>query len=248
MLQETIEQAYRIFKYYPAIRPLDVCTDCCMDPADEERLAIMAVRHIPHSLLMEYNDEAKPAKTRIEEVKHFLPRYFELIADFQFPSHSTELSFSRLAPFDKQEWTADELQLLRDFSIAFFKKCLSVYPIAFMERIDAILVMFWNAGFDIDPLLAIWEKNDSVNAVLHFKDLYFHGFVQHNRTKMYSPFGTDEQATKLIEWLEGKNVQAFFAGSIEQILLGENQLETDVLNELELLYDILRSGSSSSYT
>lgn len=229
MLQETIERAYRFFKHYPAIRPLNVCTVCCMEPADEERLATMPVGDIPHALLRQYNDSAKPAKTRIEEVKHFLPRYFELIAAFQFPSYSTELSLSRLVPFDKEEWTADELELLRDFSIAFFKQCLSVYPIVFMERIDAILVMFWNAGFAIDPLLAIWEKDDSINGVLHFKDLYLNGFVQHNRTKMYSPFGDEALADKLISWLGGAPVQTLFAGRIEQILLGENQLETDTL-------------------
>lgn len=248
MLEETIERAYRIFKHYPVTRPLDVCTVCCMEPADEERLATMPVREIPQALLREYNDSAKPAKTRIEEVKHFLPRYFELIAAFQFPSHSMELSFSRLVPFDATEWQPDELELLRDFSIGFFKQCLSVYPIAFMERIDAILIMFWNAGFDVDLLLAIWEKDDSVNAVLHFKDLYFNGFVQHNRTKMASSFGDEALADKLISWLGGVSVQALFASRIEQILLGESQLETDVLNGLELLYDILRSGSSSSAT
>lgn len=246
MLEETIERAYRIFKHYPVIRPLDVCTVCCMEPADEARLATMPVREIPQTLLMEYNDSAKPARTRIEEVKHFLPRYLELIAAFQFPSHSTELSFSRLVPFDATEWQPDELELLRDFSTGFFKQCLRVYPIAFMERIDAILIMFWNAGFDIDPLLDAWEKDDSVNAVLHFKDLYFNGFDQYNRTKMASSFGDEALADKLISWLGGVAVQALFAQRIEQIILGENKLDINILKELDLLYDILHYGSPSS--
>ncbi|MBO9566081.1 MAG: hypothetical protein J7621_25120, partial [Niastella sp.] len=130
MLQETIELAYRIFRHYPAMRPLDVCTEgCCMEPAGEERLAIMPVQEIPLSLLMEYNDGAKSSKTPTGEVKHFLPRYFELVSNFQFPSHSTELSFCRLAPFDQQEWTADELEVLNSFAIEFFRKCLHAYPI-----------------------------------------------------------------------------------------------------------------------
>src|SRR5262245_29372956 len=110
MLEEIIEQSYRLFATYKVTRPLDVCTDdCCMSPADEARLATLPVKSIPKELLEEYNDEAKPEKTRIDEVKHFLPRYLDLIGQFQFPTHSTELSFSRLVPFEKSEWTSDEL-------------------------------------------------------------------------------------------------------------------------------------------
>ncbi len=111
MLTEIIEKSYRLFAKYHPTRPLDICTNCCMTPEAEAKLASLAVNQIPKELLAAYNDGAKPEKTRIEEVKHFLPRYLDLVAQFEFPTHSTELSFSRLIPFDKHEWTKEELEL-----------------------------------------------------------------------------------------------------------------------------------------
>lgn len=130
-----------------------------MKPEDEAKLASLPVRQIPKDLLADYNDGAKPNKTTIEEVKHFLPRYLDLIAQFQFPTHSAELSFSRLIPFDKTEWTKQELDLLNQFTIEYFKHCLSIYPLpSFNDRIDTILIMLWKAGFNVGNLLTIWES------------------------------------------------------------------------------------------
>ncbi|MBO9658970.1 MAG: hypothetical protein J7527_09100, partial [Chitinophagaceae bacterium] len=122
-------------------------------------------------------------------------------------------------------------------------------PIDLSEQIDAILIMFWNAGIDIDPLLNEWGKDHHVEAVLHFKDLYFEGFnEQYHRTKLSNPFGDKALADKLATWLASDAVKTHFAARIEQIILEEPQRAGDALNDLNMLYDILRAGSSSSYT
>jgi hypothetical protein len=211
VLQETIDKAYKVFESYKPARPLDVCTDCCMTVEQEGKLANLPVREIPQDLLAAYNDSAKPVKTRIEEVKHFLPRYLDLIAQFKFPTHSTELSFSRLIPFDNSEWIDQEQQLIAQFSIDFFKHCLSTYPIpSFSDRIDTIIIMFWRAGFDINSLLTIWENEKTEESVLHFRDLYFHGFDQYNQAKLFSSFGDNELADKLRNWLDKDVVKKIF--------------------------------------
>jgi hypothetical protein len=153
----TVHKAYDLFSKYRVERPLDVCTQsCCMKPEDEGRLAALPVRQIPVELLAEYNDSARPVKTRIKEVKHFLPRYLELIGQFQFPAHSTELSFSRLIPFDKSEWSGEELTLLDEFSKLFFKNCLSSYPIpSLSDNITSILILFRGVDFDLHELFDI---------------------------------------------------------------------------------------------
>ncbi len=213
-----------------------------MTPEDEGKLASSPVRQISRDLLADYNDGAKPDKTRIEEVKHFLPRYLDLIGQFQFPTHSTELSFSRLMPFDKTEWTKQELNLLNEFKLDYFKQCLSVYPIpSFSDRIDTILIMFWKAGFDINDLLTIWKIEKTKESALHFRDLHFHGFDQYNQTKLFSAFGDKELADILRNWLDTETVKQNFADTIEHVMIENNDLADTDFNELSLLYDIIRT-------
>jgi hypothetical protein len=243
VLKETVDKAYEIFSKYRANRPLDVCTDdCCMKVEDEERLASLPVRQIPVELLTEYNDSAKPEKTRTEEIKHFLPRYLELISAFNFPTHSTELSLSRLIPFDKNEWTETELQLLETFSKEFFKHTLRTYPIpSFNDRIDSILIMFWRAEFNLERLLGIWEQTDTLESLLHFNDLYFHGFKEYNRSELFSGFGDKELSDRLTTWIENEKIKETFAYRIEKTILGGFQLEEQTITELDLLYEIIIS-------
>jgi hypothetical protein len=244
MLAAIIERSYVLFSKYNAIRPLDICTDCCMTPEAENTLASLPVRQIPRDLLAEYNDGAKPEKTRIEEVKHFLPRYFDLVAQFQFPTHSVELSFSRLTPFNKSEWTEQELDLLKQFSKEFFKHCLYIYPLpSFHDSIDAILIMFWRAAFNVDDLLAIWEVVETKESVLHFRDLYFHGFNQCKPTKLFSGFGDKQLADIIRCWVDSDRVKHRFAQAIEKLIIESSDVEGADINEINLLYDVLTTKS-----
>ncbi len=242
MLKEIIDSAYEVFSKYRANRPLDVCTDCCMKIEDEARLASLPVKQIPLELLSEYNDGAKPAKTTIEEIKHFLPRYLELISEFNFPAHSAELSLSRLSPFDRNEWTETELEILNTFTKEFFKHTLSVYPIpSFNNQIDAILIMFYGADFDINSLLEIWEETDTLESILHFKDLYIDGFNT-RKTKLSNSFADEQLSEILANWIESKKVSKIFRERIENVILGDFNVEEKAMNELNLLYEVVRQA------
>ena len=181
-------------------------------------------------------------------MKHFLPRYLDLIGQFEFPTHSTELSFSRLIPFVRNEWTKEEIILLDEFSKAFFKDCLKVYPIpSFTDTITTILIMFRGVDFDlrelfdIEALLKIWEAEQSKESVLHFRDLYFHGFSQYDRSKLSSSFGDKALANILSAWLDSEKVNKIFSDSIEKIIIGNSDLEKNDESELNLLYEILQA-------
>ncbi len=241
-MQETIDRSYKVFAKYKPARPLDVCTDCCMTPEEENTLATLPLKEITAEFLAKYNDSAKPAKTSIDEVKYFLPRYFDLIGQFRFPSHSAELSFSRLTPFDKSEWTVQEQELLKQYAVDLFSHCLSVYPIpAFNERIDSILIMLWSGSFDISNLLTYWQNDTGKESVLHFRDLYLHGFNQNNPSTLSNAFGEKELADLLRKWLQQEDVKKTFAEAIEKLILEEPQLEEIDGYELNLLYDQLRA-------
>jgi hypothetical protein len=214
---------------------------------DEGRLASLPVRQIPIDLLSEYNDSAKPEKTRIEEVKHFLPRYLELISEFIFPTHSAELSFSRLLPFDKNEWTVNELKVLEKFATDFFIQTLQTYPIPSLDdRIDTVLIMLWRAEFDIIVLLKVWEKTDTLQSVLHFNDLYFNGFNEHNRSELFSSFGDKELSEILTNWIENEKTKEIFQERIGNVILGDFDIDERTLNELNLLYEIVRTEKKNT--
>jgi len=238
-MKEIVNEAYNLFENYKAKSPLDICTDCCMDKKDEGLLASLPVKDIPKSLLIEYNDGAATEKTPINELKHFLPRYIELIGNFDFPTHSTEIALKRLEPFDSEEWSSDEKEFLKKFSLIFFKKCLSTYPLPKNEAIDSILIMFWRGQFKLTELLNNWESDKSLSSTLHFKDLYFEGFKQKNPSKMSSAFGEEEISKILRDWIDKKEVQTHFKENIEKIIMDEVQLDEFDLNQLNILYEIL---------
>lgn len=240
-MESIINKAYRLFKNYKTSESLDVCTieDCCMKKANEVLLRSLSVNNIPKDLLQEYNDGASSGKTPIDELKHFLPRYFELISQFQFPSHSVEIALRRLKPFFKEEWSSKELEFLLEFSKEFFKYCLSIYPLPEYETIDSILLMFWYGQFQIENLLDVWKYDISLSSTLHFKDLYMRGFKITNSDKMNNAFAEKEISQVLRDWVDNKEVQLLFKTSIEEIIINDLLVDTYQSDELNILYEIL---------
>lgn len=236
-MNSIIQEAYQLFQPYKAVVPLDICTDCCMASNDANLLANLPVKEIPKNLLMEYNDGAATAKTPIDELKHFLPKYLELIWNFDFPSHSTEIALKRLAPFNLTEWTATELNFLERFALVFFNRCLSIYPLP-EEDIDSILIMFWRGQFQLTELLNSWQAETSLSSTLHFVDLYLEGFKR-NPLKMSNSFGDETLAKELRTWLDDDKTQKIMKDKIEQIIMNESCSNDSQLNQLNLLYELL---------
>lgn len=238
-MEEIIKEAYGLFETYKALSPLDICTDCCMDKKDEGLLARLPVKNIPKKLLMEYNDGAATAKTPINELKHFLPRYIELIAYYDFPSHSTELSLKRLTPFNSEEWTFEEIVFLEKFALTFFKNCISTHPLPYNEAIESILIMLWKGPFNLPELLSSWTLDNSLSSTLHFKDLYFEGFKQKNPSKISNAFGDGDLSNVLRNWIDNRDVQTKFSENIERIIMADVKLDEFQSNQLSILYGIL---------
>ena len=239
-MKEIIQEAYALFGAYKAILPLDVCTDCCMDPGDAALLASLPVHEIPHDLLMEYNDEASTGKTPAAEIKHFLPRYLELIATFEFPSHSAELSLERLNPTLEEEWSAVELDFLTRFTTAFWKTCLAAYPLPAYESIDAILVMVWRSGLEVTDLLDQWQEENTLSSVLHFWDLYVEGFEGKRSLKLKNAFAEADISEQLKDWVSQNETKTAFRMHVEKLILNDTStIDEEQSDQLSQLYDML---------
>jgi hypothetical protein len=237
-LAQTVERAYQLFATYPITKPLDVCTDCCITEEEEKELLKRPVRDISKETLSHYTTGASSGNTPIHEIKHFLPRYLHLISQFDFPSHSVEISLRRLASISSADWAGEEGQLMSDFSVQFFLYCLAHYPLPEQDTIEVILIMFWNGGRDIKPLLAAWADEIHANSVLHYRDLLFRTFKGNG--KLSNGFGDDPRLAELLfNWAHAPGTQCVFANAIETLVLANEPMEPEDWDDLNLLYDRL---------
>jgi hypothetical protein len=221
MLDKIIETAYRIFAAYPVPQTLEAS----LPPGDESpaRLRVLDVREISDELLWRYHLASHAAKAPAEEVKHFLPRYLEIVSHFQFEHFWTEIALNRLALIG-DEWTLEERELLDNWAKAFFAHCLSQYhddkfsPAApHIENIADIIIMLAHGGFSLAPLLESWAKDESLAALLHYKDLLLWGFNE-GMSSLENSFAEDDQAlfSTLAIWVQQPDVVEHFLRVSEQ--------------------------------
>ncbi len=240
-LKDIVEESYQVFKKYKAAVPLDVCTECCITKKQENELVNLSVRHIPFDLLYKYNTAAKAEKPDIQEFKHFLPRFLEFTADLKFLHHSGELILSRFDYYDKNEWTDEEQELMQNFGQAYFRQCLTVYPLPELEGIDSILIALWKTKIDIESILTDWTTITTKESLFHFNELISRSFENNEPNKLSSPFAERELSRLIVEWVEQDITKDRFAAMIEKTIMeSPPNLEERILNELSQTYEKLK--------
>lgn len=204
-MQEVIEKAYQIFKHYKLKEELDVCTHCCVTITELNQLTNTPLKELSFNLIDTHNSAATSSKPPVEEFKYFLPRYLELIANYKFPSHSTELSLKRFESYEKEEFNSQEWQIIEEFCIKFFKQILSNYPIPENDYIDSILIMIFTAKIDITKVLKIWEIDESENGNKHFTDFVNYGLSK-RKNKLNNVFSSKKLDLIIEEWLSNNEL------------------------------------------
>ena len=172
-------------------------------------------------------------------MKYFLPRILELVSNFDIPCNSAEEVFLRLELHKPEYWTNKELQLLSDFSVEFFKKCLSYYPYSpDGDDISTYLTMFAVANFQVKPLLDAWVATENIESTLQFKDFFIQEF--NNQASTYFQSEEVEEFNKTISnWLNDAAIKNRFLGKINKILSENSNLDADSIQELSLVKDLL---------
>lgn len=237
LLEEIVEKSYKLFESYTIGQTLDVCKRCCVSDADEARLINTPLRAVSSSVLRSgYFESARAYSDReLWEMKHFLPRVLALVSNFDFPTVSVEEVFLRLELHKPEYWTNEELQLLQDFSVEFFKKCLLFYPYSpDGDDLSSYLTMFAVANFQLKPILDAWTNAESIESTLQFKDFILYSFNPQNQ----STFETSFNKT-ISNWLSDASVKKRFSIKIDQILTENKNLDLDTLQELNLLRELI---------
>ena len=177
-IEEVIKDAYQIFRRYGVPSDLNICTSCCVDKKTERALRTEMVHTLSREVMNGYVGSARSEPQSADEVRYFLPRMLELIAQHQELHHSTEIYLTRLEAVDLSLFTDAERTLLDRFALVFFEDFINEYPVkrgvhreggAFDgEDAFTILLMFFKGGISIVPLLQAWLSCETDEATLHY--------------------------------------------------------------------------------
>lgn len=233
-LQKIVTRAYDLFAGYKVTKPLDVCSPHCVTDEEVGQLVNLNVHHLSQKLLSTWNHAAKTHHPELSEFKHFLPRFLDLIAQFEWPSHSVELTLKSFGYYTNSDWTKQERQLINEFGGAFFKHCLRTYDLPDVISLDEVIIMLSSAGVDTEPLLLEWEKSPHEESVRHFADFAIWG------ADLKNEFMEQELRNKMSNWLQKEGVISNFSKRVEDLILNQQSLDGDDRSHLSWAYEHLQ--------
>ncbi|MCO5996788.1 hypothetical protein [Actinoallomurus rhizosphaericola] len=194
-LAEATERLYSAFARHPLPAEIDYC-EHCVTPAE-----VAATRARPLRLLSA--DDLHPLMWRAlstwgdeAELKHFLPRVLELIADDEVSEQAVASIFLEKVDLLWATWPDDERAAIETFLGAWWPTLLSEFPREFSAF--SFLESNGDLGVPIEPYLAHWETRENEAAARHLAwlvaDIWFGAF---SKAAWY---------TTLEHWVEGSAV------------------------------------------
>jgi hypothetical protein len=206
-LQTIVEDAYRVFGRHRITTPtLSVChCNCCMTDETERALITTPLRRIPADLLAEYTNSAHGWDDGpiAREMRYFLPRYFELIAQGDPPDNiGLDICLRRIGRGGwRGKWPEDEEALIDRFFDALVPASLERldlerWPVGWRLAFDfsAVLSCIVTASGRLDRALATWEAAPDPAAAIHMAALREDVLVLNGRPCLEQPFLEDHRA------------------------------------------------------
>jgi hypothetical protein len=205
-LQATVEQAYRIFAPYTIGSTLIVCNcHVCMTKEVERELVRTPLRAIPSKLLAEYTNSAHSWDDDqvAREMRHFLPRYLELIALGDPPDNlDLDICLRRLAYAQwRSKWPAAQVVVLDNFFDRLVEASTQRLDVVIWPRGPApafdmadLLTMVVTAHGDIGRVLAAWDGAADPGAAIHMAPLLRRVVQARDRTYFSSPYLEDHES------------------------------------------------------
>ncbi len=237
-LKEIIIEGYELFSKYKITSNLDVCS-CCVSEEEQADLIKTPLEKISLKLLSVYNNSAMAEMINKNELKYFLPRILELIAEFKFPSHSVEITLNRIEYISSENWSIEEMIFLKRFMKSFFKNCLLIYPFNDFEKLCSVVIMFSKTNFDITSIVREWEKTSGLEALMHFIETIETEIkiARLGKLKIDNPFA-DERMEFFAQWLQDNETIKLFKEKIEKLLI-TNNYKGNYLERINRVYEIL---------
>ena len=149
-MQALIEQIYLIFRRYPVPQQFVVCCEYCLSQQEQKALRNTSLREIPYSLINAWNSSPGPDPQNSDEVRYFLPRLLEFVAQGYFDNIHEVFTLRRINLASKENWRADERAILQQFACQFMVDWVSGDEVV---ELQYMLEMFFRADIALTPLL-----------------------------------------------------------------------------------------------
>ncbi len=238
-LKNIIDKAYKIFKYPKPLSIQNVCTECCLNSNDARLLLTTELHLIPVDLICEYNDGAQALKYDMNEFKYFLPRYLELICQFQFTSSvDVSLSLKNLNFKKIENWTnLEEAKCIKEFVLLFFEKCLQTDEFNKEAQLIEIINMLHVSGIDVKPLFQIWLMDLKNFSIIHLEQLITDNFNYRGKINT-SGFISSDLNSIIENWVISN--KKIITEAIENHII-TTSLNEEQLQKLSFLYDTINN-------
>ncbi|MCD3617952.1 hypothetical protein KX362_31675, partial [Escherichia coli] len=149
-MQALIEQIYHTFRRYRVPQKFVVCCEYCLSQQEQKALRSTSLRAIPYSLINAWNSSPGPDPQNSDEVRYFLPRLLEFVAQGHFDNIHVVFSLRRINLANKENWRADERAILQRFACQYMTDWVSGDEAV---ELQYMLEMFFRADIALAPLL-----------------------------------------------------------------------------------------------
>ncbi|MDO4782480.1 MAG: hypothetical protein Q4A09_04590 [Capnocytophaga felis] len=229
-----IEEAYSIFQY-SLNGTLNVCTPCCVSPERMQELLRTPVCELSTSAIYDYLDAVHYDETGYE-IKHFLSRILELLAEDATIRHSTELILDK-CHFEKDCWRQTELDFMKRFSAEFIRYILKNYNKSQGDNAINYILMFDLAGLPTEHLLGIWESEltSSPLALEHLQIMMYY-YVDSDSYYSHSFSDNPEFNNQIQNWITSTKLAKIVLPIIEKEYFENPNLTEESRYYLDLLY------------
>lgn len=229
-----IEEAYHLFDHQLNGK-LNVCTPCCVSPERMQELVQTPVSELSVSAIYDYLDAVHYDEAGYE-IKHFLPRILELLAEDATIRHSTELILDK-CHFEKDCWRQTELDFMKRFSAEFIRYVLTNYNKNQGDNAMNYILMFDLAGLPTEHLLDIWENEltSSPIALEHLQIMMYY-YVDSDGYYSHSFSDNPEFNNQIQNWITSTKLAKIVLPIIEKEYFENSNLTEETRYYLDLLY------------
>jgi hypothetical protein len=196
----SIRRLYEVFARYPARPDMPRCEHCatheeieciCRGPLEEMSDGNLAyyTMHAPHTV------------GEVVDLKHFLPRIFEIML-CEGGSIDAEIVVGKLTHAHWKRWPPVERKAVAAFLAEWWKHLLSQYPAK--HQADDCLCAIAQAEDDLSPFLELWRESMNPEAIQHLATVMDSNYSRlMENGLLFSPWWGERlsQMNQLRDWL-----------------------------------------------
>lgn len=171
-LEAAINNLYVVFAAYP-LRPHIEGNTYDITPEDHERIRSKPLRELSSKDISLFASHAIHLWGEVDDLKHFLPRIFELVAtDPDQWTYSAATAFGALHLANWTYWPVTEQDAIHAFFIELWRHVLLQMPSEYWaDPRSGYLCAIGNAVDDLSPYLAMLEHNPSTTSLLRIAQM-----------------------------------------------------------------------------